>query len=339
MKKPLGNIIILILTLMFAGCNADEESVCVDQPDISSANVEINIEQLQNILPGISSREEMIAFLNANPVVAEIFLRRSQFPNDSIMINEMLQRFTNPYIDTLAMEVDRVFGDLSSLTMELDEAYSHIQYYYPDFRLPRIKTVISGLEHDLYMSDTLIIIGLDYYLGEGAKFRPQGLFQYMLPRYSPDKIVPSLMLLYGISPRWNRVNPENKTMLADMIAYGKAYYFAKHMMPCMADSTIISYSAEDISGVRENAGTVWAHFLENQLLFETSHMVKKKYLDERPKTYEIGDKAPGRIGTWVGWEIVKAYMKENPDVSLQQLMNEQDPQKILDGSNYSPRNK
>jgi uncharacterized protein YjaZ len=110
------------------------------------------------------------------------------------------------------------------------------------------------------------------------------------------------------------------------------------MLPCTPDSVIMSYSAEEMAGVRDNAGTVWKHFLENEILFETNHMVKKKYLDDRPKTYEIGDAAPGRIGTWVGWEIVRSYMKNNPDVTLVQLMEESDAQKILNASKYAPKN-
>jgi len=341
MKKK--HLILLAVTTFFllilGGCGADEETECVEQPDVLPSRIQVDIIELQDKVTKIETREEMIAFLNENPVVAEVFLKRSQYPNDSIMVTEMLRRFTNPGIDTLHMEIERVFGDLTDLKSELNEAYSHINYYYPEFETPRVKTVMSGIEHDLYLSDSLLIIGLDYFLGEGARFRPQGLFQYMLSRYSPEKIVPSTMLLYGISPRWNKMDANNKTMLADMVAYGKAYYFAKHMMPCTPDSVIISYTAQEINGVRENSGTVWAHFLENELLFETSHMVKKKYLDERPKTYEIGDAAPGRIGTWVGWDIVRAYMRENTEVTLQELMAETDAQKILDGSNYSPNNK
>ncbi|MEJ2003968.1 MAG: gliding motility lipoprotein GldB [Cyclobacteriaceae bacterium] len=341
MRKALDQIIALIFfsLVFFSACTNDEETGCVEQPDVSDSRVEVEITELQDVVTKLETRDDMIAFLNDNPVVAEIFLKRSQYPNDSIMITEMLSRFSNPSIDTLHMEIERVFGDLSGLKSDLNEAYTHINYYYPEFGVPRIKTVMSGIEHDLFLSDSLLLIGLDYFLGEGAKFRPNGLFQYMLSRYTPEKIVPSVMLLYGISPRWNKTDVNNKTMLADMIAYGKAYYFAKHMMPCMPDSAIISYTSDEISGVRNNAQTVWAHFLENELLFETSHMVKKKYLDERPKTYEVGDAAPGRIGTWVGWDIVRAYMNENPDVTLQELMAETDAQKILDGSNYAPRNK
>jgi hypothetical protein len=311
----------------------------VVQPDVNANDINLDIVQLQEVLPEISDRAEMVSFLNDNPVIGEIFLKRNQFPNDSIMIMELLARFSNPHIDSLQDDVSRIFGSLDELNSSLRLAYANYQFYYPETPLPQIKTVTTGIAHDLFVSDSLVVIGLDYYLGDDSKYRPIGLFQYMLPRYSPEMITPSIMLIYGISPRINKLNPSNKTMLADMITYGKAYYFAKHMLPCTPDSVILSYTAEDMVGVRDNAGTIWTHFLENDLLFETNHMVKKKYLDERPKTYEIGDKAPGRIGTYVGWDIVRSYMRQNSDITLQELMEESDPQKILNGSNYAPKNK
>ena len=339
MRNIFSATLIILLFLGLLSCEDTSYDECVVQPNVNANEVDLNIVQLQNVLPEISKREEMVAFLNENPVTGEIFLKRNQYPSDSLMITELLNRFSNPHIDSLQGDVTRIFGDLSDLSSSLRLAYANYQYYYPDITLPTVKTVTTGIAHDLYVSDSLVIIGLDYFLGDDSKYRPIGLFQYMLPRYSPEKIVPSVMLIYGISPRINKLDPSNKTMLADMVTYGKAYYFAKHMLPCTPDSVLISYTSEEMAGLRTNAGTVWTHFLQNDLLFETNHMVKKKYLDERPKTYEIGDKAPGRIATYVGWDIVRSYMKRNPDVTLQELMNESDPQKILDGSNYAPKNK
>ena len=42
-------------------------------------------------------------------------------------------------------------------------------------------------------------------------------------------------------------------------------------------------------------------------------------MDERPKTLEIGDKCPGRIGEWLGWEIVNRYVDEE-GIDLATLM-------------------
>lgn len=125
-------------------------------------------------------------------------------------------------------------------------------------------------------------------------------------------------------------------MLADMIFYGKAYYFASQILPDAPDSILIGYESTSIKDVNENQQIVWAHFVENELLYETSHFVKKKYLEERPKTLEIGNKAPGRIGVWLGWEIVKQYMRNHPEERLPDLMETKDAQQIFMKSRYKP---
>jgi len=321
--------------VVLSACTSDEEAVCVTQPEITDP-VSLTILHLEDSILQADRREKLVEILNENPVVAEIFLKRSQYPSDSVMIAVLNQRFSNPSIDTLAREVSRIFGEGSALESDLHTAYSNLRYYYPEFEVPEIQTVATGLEYDLYVSDSLVVIGLDYFLGPDAKYRPLGLYNYMLQRYIPEAIVPSIMLLYGISTDFNQSDLSDKTMLADMITYGKAFYFAKHMLPCTPDSVLISYTTEEITGTRENEEIIWAHFVENNLLFETNHEIKKKYLEERPKTFEIGEKAPGRIGRWLGWQIIREYMDRYPETTLPELMALDDPGMILEKSKYRP---
>ncbi|ELR69283.1 GldB [Fulvivirga imtechensis AK7] len=329
-------LLIMSAAFLFTACN-DETKECAYQPDISAVKIELEVEQLEDQLLSVKTKSELRSFLQAHPVITQFFLKQSQYPDDSIMMEVLFKRFQNPHIDTLRHEIDRVFGDLSALKADLNTAFTHLKYYYPDVELPKVQTIATGLDNDLYVSDSLIVIGLDYYLGDHAKFRPLGLYQYMLDRYRPEYIVPSIMLLYGISGQYNKTDVSDKTMLADMIGYGKSFYFAKRMLPCAPDSVLIWYSPEELKGVRENRDIVWAHFIENQLLYETNHMVKKKYIDERPKTFEIGEKAPGRIGTWLGWEIVNQYMQKHKEVTLPELMNISDAKKIFNEANYKPK--
>lgn len=332
-------ILLLIISsvLVLTACNDKEDNECAYQPDISAVKIDLEIEQLEDHLLDVKTKAELRTFLQEHPVITEYFLKRSQYPDDSVMMEALFKRFQNPHIDTLQNEIDRIFGDLSELKADLTTAFTHLKYYYPDVKLPRVQTVATGLDNDLFVSDSLIVIGLDYYLGDNAKFRPLGLYQYILDRYRPGYIVPSIMLLYGISGQYNKTDVSDKTMLADMIGYGKSFYFAKRMMPCTPDSVLIWYSPEEIEGVRENQDIVWAHFIENQLLYETNHMIKKKYIEERPKTFEIGEKAPGRIATWLGWEIVNQYMEKHEEVSLPELMSISDAKKIFNEANYKPK--
>ena len=107
-------------------------------------------------------------------------------------------------------------------------------------------------------------------------------------------------------------------------------------MPCTHDSLLIWYDSDELANVEENRQLLWYYFLENELLYETNHIVKQKYMDERPNVFEIGSKCPGRIGAWVGWEIVNEYSSKNDDISLQQLMANPNAHDILKGAKYNP---
>ena len=329
-------LIVVFCFIGFWACKSTAHNECVEQPDISDVKIDLSVHQLHKTLLNVQSREELKSIIADEPIIAEFFLQRRNYPNDSIMVDGLFRQFSHPGIDELEAEIDRVFGDLSMLTGELEAAFKHLKYYYPEAKIPKIKTVATGLLHDMYISDSLVVIGLDYYLGESGKFRPKNMYIYILRRYAPDYIVPSIMLLYGIAPGYNKSDVSDNTVLADMIAYGKSFYFAKRMMPCTPDSVMIWYTAEEMQGVRDNRETIWAHFVENQILYETDHEVKRKYIEDRPKTYDIGNKAPGRIGTWLGWEIVNAYFQRNPEVGLKELMSIQSPQKIFNESKYRP---
>lgn len=326
--------ILSVSAILFVSCNQGQncESIPVDYEKIN-----IQIERLENEMLDLSSEKDIKEFIDREPLIAEVFLLRNEYPNDSIFIRELYRRFSHPTIDSLQAEINAVFGDISDLEKDFSEAFSLMRYYYPEVQIPKIKTVATGFDYDMLVTDSVIVIGLDYYLGEGARYRPRNTYNYILKRYQPKFIVPSAMLIYGIKDKFNNVNEEDLTILSEMISYGKAFYFAKKMLPCTADSVLIWYSDDEMEGLKENADLVWDHFLKENLLWESSHLVKRKYIEERPKTYEISPSCPPRVGTWLGWEIVREYMRKNPDISLNELMEMSDAQKLFDEAKYRPK--
>jgi gliding motility-associated lipoprotein GldB len=331
-------ILVLLVTSLLASCSKKEEEKCAFVPNVGDVSVDIQLESLEDSLPAITTKKQLVDFFGHHPVIRDKFFGRDQYPNDSVFINELYNRFTNPYLDTLLIETHKVFSDLSELKKQFNEAFTNIKYYYPAFKAPKIQTIISGFQTDLLVSDSLIVVGLDYYLGKGAKFRPQ-LYEYMLRRYTKDFIVPSVMLLYGIDAKTNKTNVTDKTVLADMIAYGKAYYFAKRMLPCVPDSIFIGYQTEEMKGSRNNEEKIYRRLIDTEVLYSTSHKIKEKYISERPKTLEIGEKCPGRIGTWIGWRIIDSYAEKNPEKSLPEIMSLPNPEKVFKDSKYRPENK
>ncbi|HTF19684.1 MAG TPA: hypothetical protein VK658_16540 [Chryseolinea sp.] len=325
---------IALLAALLWRCGKEEEA-CAVQPDTRAVAIETEIIQLQDSLLHVPSKQKLVELLTRYPVLRDEIFRRAEYKDDSTFINTLYAKLNNPHFDTLATETKKVFGNLEGLQAEFHQAFTNLKYYYPDFTPPRIQTVISGFDTDLFVSDSLIIVSLDFYQGKGAKYRPKD-YEYLLRKYDPNDIVPSCLLIYGISPRFNKSDLGDKTVLADMVAFGKSFYFAKHMLPCVPDSVLIWYTPAEIRGSRANEGLIWKRFVDSQILYSTNHKVKQDYLGERPVTIQVGEKCPGRIGQWVGWQIVNKYAEHQPDVTLPQIMLIDQAQQLFKQSAYKP---
>ncbi|MDX5345759.1 MAG: gliding motility lipoprotein GldB [Hymenobacteraceae bacterium] len=325
-------LLLLFTLIVLFGCNRNE---CKIPDEIADIDVDVAAERLEKEFFQLKTKEDVVNFLNRHPLFANKYLHRRQYPQDSILVNKLHYLATVEGIRPLVHEADTAFKDFKPFEEQLETAFKHIKYFYPDFVVPKVQTFVSGFqEQDLFVTDSLLVFGLDYFIGDSATYRPD-TYEYILSRYRKPYMVPSAMLLQ--SNKYNKTDILNKTMLAEMVYLGKSYYFVERVLPCVPDSVIIGYTDQQIADVQYNEGTIWAHFIEKELLYDNNHFKIRKYLDERPNVPEIDKNAPGRIGAWVGWQIVRKYMEQNPDVTLPQLMAETDVQKIFNQSKYKPK--
>jgi hypothetical protein len=317
------------------GCS-EEKNAC----DLAIVNplkpLAITLERKEKELFALKDLSELQRFVMNNPAYADFFLNRREYPHDSLFIQSLYKLVHDPYLDTVYHEVDAHFGNMENFQKELGQAFARLQQYYPGFKVPLIQTGITGFATDLYVSDTLIIIGLDFFLGRHGRFRPQNYPQYIVERFEEEYIIPNIIL--HLSKYFNEQDPMDETFLADMIFYGKSYVFTQSILPCTEDALLIQYKPEVLTEVRENEEIIWASLLENELLYETNHFVKKKFLEERPSIPEIGTKCPGRIGAWVGWRVVISFCNENASIDIPDLMKMKDAESIFRESGYKPGN-
>ena len=323
--------IIIAYAVFFYACSSNNE--CIEAPDVSDIAVEVKVERLERELFSAETEEEVHEFLRQHPVVAERFIMRGNHESDATLTKWLYDLINNPYIDTLHQDTQGVFGDFTNIQTEFEKAFQYLKYYYPEFEPPVINTLITGMSADLYISDSLFIIGLDLFQGEKARYRPQ-VYSYMLKRYQPEYIVPNALLF--LSSKWNETEQADNTLLAEMIYFGKSFHFVKQLMPCTADSILIGYSGEEMELIEEGEETIWKYFIDNQLLYETSHIEKERYLNERPATVEIHNKVPGRIGRWIGWQIIRSFAENNPNVTLQELMKMKNAEELFRRAKYRP---
>ena len=150
----------------------------------------------------------------------------------------------------------------------------------------------------------------------------------------PEAIVPGVARI--ISNRYAQNLPQAEPAMVDeIIRWGKAYYFVEQMMPCLPDSILIGYPQAVLEDVESNAPRIYNHFVSGNLFFSKDQLVIAKYTGERPAILEIGEKAPGRLGQWLGLQIVRAYATRTKK-TVQEIMREPDARKIFDQARYRP---
>ena len=150
-----------------------------------------------------------------------------------------------------------------------------------------------------------------------------------------EAIVPDCMKGWATSEF--EYDNSQKDLLSKMVYNGKILYFMDALLPHIENSRKIGYTSDQIIWCKHNESNIWAFFIEHKLLYSTDHAENIKYIGEAPFTPGFPEGSPGRVGQWLGWQIVRAYMDNNPDVSLSELMEEEnDAQKILTKSKYKP---
>lgn len=325
----------LLIGISFYSCREQKDP----EEEIQKVNVKVDIERLEQKLFACKTKESLLNFLTDNKLVAERYFQTppegfNELADKLLLLvnNEGLQAFYKQ------SQLKAFFGN-GNLENDFHEAFQHLKYYYPEFKEPKIYTIFSGFggvgafpATHLYVSDSVIVIGLDYFMGKNAKFLPTEVFSYQLRRLNPQTVVPQAILL--LSANYNATNPNDKTLLSEMVWYGKSYVFGQTMLPSKSDSLFIGYTAEQLNESYAFQQDIWAHFIDNKLLYNTQEPIKGKYIGERPATPEIGSRCPGSIGRWLGYRIVSKYFEEDEKLTIQELMKNPNAQKIFEASKY-----
>ena len=225
--------------------------------------------------------------------------------------------------------------DTVKFRKDLEDAFKHYKHYFPGKEIPKIYTCISGFHQSVVTADKLIGISLDKYLGTDSRYYKQlGLPAYKRKNMHPEKIVSDMMYAWAVT-EWPKADNAN-SLLSQMIQEGKMLYFLDAMLPDLPDTLKIGFTKKQLDFCHKNEAPMWTYLAEHQLLFSTNRMDVKHFIDDGPYTSSFSDESPGRTGTWLGWQIVRSYMKEHTNVKLPDLMNNTDFQSILNQSGYQP---
>jgi hypothetical protein len=337
-KKSL--FLFITFGILFTNCQRNELDI-----DVSSIEVEpINLLRLEKDLFSIQPQnlvEKTKQFKNQYGLYYEhyvmSFLNR-RGTSDSLypvsvfnFINDADVKDAFNYVRKLypVSEVDKLYEQVTMMT-------KRFKYHFPEKKQPiRFITCLSGWNYAFAYMDTSLVIALDMYLGDTAKFYQ--MLRY--PQYQTRKMN-SQYILPDIAKGWLLTEFDNmaaqNTLVYHTIFYGKLFYAMQALLPNSNDSLIIGYTTQQMDYCKKYEKNVWGYFAEKNRLYENNMNIVRELTTDGPFTGAISKECPPRIAMWIGWRIIRSYMKNNPEVTLAELMADADAQKILNKSKYRP---
>lgn len=232
---------------------------------------------------------------------------------------------------------DSVFRDFDGTAVGLESFFKHVKYYFPKYQIPKAITLISGVDYNnrVVLSDSLLLIGVDNYLGSGHQFY-SGLASYIAKGLDKQFLVSDVANAFA-----KKVNPypRDRSFLSRMTYYGKELYLKDKLLPGSTDAQKIGYAPEEFAWAQENEEQIWRFFIENELLYSTDSNLDRRFLDPSPFSkfgLELDSESPGRLGRYIGWQIVRAYAEKNKNTGLIQILD-LPAVEIFKKSNYKPK--
>ena len=331
-------ITLLLIGIFYQSCGPNK-----NVPDVSHIKSDIIVQRFEqdlfaidtsNVAVGVKSLEEKYGTF-----FSEVFLKIiGDMRNPDATSEELVERMIkNQAIRKLYDTCMVAYPNASKYNEELSDAFRYYQYYFPNDTVPQIYSYLSEYSLGSFTYDSKYAgFGWDFYLGKDYPgYDPNYFPEYIKARMSEEYIVPKLIEAIVN----DKVGQMKGNRFLDYIVHnGKILYLKDLLLPYTPDSIKLEYSAAQTEWVENNEVEMWAHFLREEYLYSTNHRDFRKLIDHSPIAPPgMPQEAPGRAGNWMGWQIIKAYMHRNPDLSVDELLANTDAQDILEKGKYKPR--
>lgn len=337
MKKIyLSSIILMFFSLN--SCHKTSQKIKIETSDKN--RIEIKIKRFDKDLIQIDRNNSLSS-------VKEIYKKYPDFlplytfnileidAKDTIKVSKLFLQFvSDTAFEKVNTKVLETFNDVTDIEKDLSDAFSIIHQTFPEITIPQIHFYVSGFNRAVMMTDNILAVGTDFYLGEDYAPYKEFTYDYLLHNMrremiSIDITTAFLFKNFGFDAKQNR-------LIDNMLYRGKILYVASQIMSEKKTKDILGYSTSQMEWAEKNESEIWKALVGQKHLFSTDVQLIGKYINDAPFTAPITQESPGRLGVYIGWKIVDSYMKNNKDVSLKNLIKTIDYQKMLEISGYRP---
>ena len=231
--------------------------------------------------------------------------------------------------------------DQAKLEKDLQDLFSHIKYYFPDFKNPKVFLFSSSLQMIqnpiLYDEKTnFLFIDISGFMGyKNPNYK--GLEEYFQKSMNPNNIIPkvSKVFIEKIVP----FSPDHQKFVDLLVYNGKMMILQDAFLPDLPNYLKMDYYQKQYNWAVTNEANIYNYFVENNLIFGDDHRLVDRFINPGPfsKFYtEIDNESSPMVGVYTGWQICKEFLKKNPEIKLTDFLK-MDATDIFNKAGYKPK--
>ncbi len=330
------SLVLLFLTTVFLSCSNSGNA-----PDVSNIEVDFKLipfykdlseippDSIKHHLPGLKKK-----YGNYLEAICVKVLRIGS-PNDTAFTQYLKEFLEYDANRDVFRKIDSLYPDINRFKPDIENAFKYYKHYFPEENCPDVYFHISGFNQSIVVDSAWVSVSLEKYLGADCMFYQWlEIYNYVRRSMIPEKVVPDIMKATALTNY--PFQPEKFNLLNNLVYQGKVLYFIHQTCPELADTLLFDFTEKQLEWTENFEADIWGYMIEQKHLFSTDRMVIQKYIGDGPFNSYLGQDSPGKIGAYVGYKIIEKYMNKNPNITLRDLMIEQNGQKVLSGSGYSP---
>jgi hypothetical protein len=330
-----------IVAMFLASCENDPLVV-----DVSSVDVSLDVIRMDEMVftadwkNNPNANAELVKKMGGYyTFYSQFILNNPSNLSDGIMQNKMGRFVSDPTMNLFYKAEQNLFGGdkFHPYKEELSMSFQYYKYYFPEETIPTILVYQSGFNYKIVPNDTLLGIGLEWYIGKNneliKKLSPQAF-----PNFEKNKMEAKYLVVDAVKGYLKVKFQEHQQMdnlLSVMVYLGKILYLTDAMLHEKSDAIKMNYSNEEWDWVTRNEKQIWTHLAENELLFNNNLRTITQWINDGPFTNGLPQESPSRVGIYIGWQLVSHYMKRHPETSMKELIEMKDYNRIL--SAYKPK--
>jgi len=332
-----GGWLLTINCWLLSSCGSNPLDVDVSAVNIAPVKIQ-RFDQDFFSLTADNIRQKLPELQKKYPGFTDLFIRNILCPsgmNDSSCIPAITKFISDKDMRSAYIDCQKNYSDLSSVELSLTDVIRHHKYYFPGKIIPQFVAMMSGFNYSVATTDSVFAIALEMYLGKKNNYYEMlQVPSYRQMKMQKEFIVPDFARAWTMREFPN--NSKSGTLLSEMIYQGKILYLVDALLPDMNDTLKIGFTKKQLDWCAEHESDMWGFLVKNKFLYSTQVETIAKFTGEGPFTTGFVKESPARTGVWIGWKIVRNFMKENPKISPEELMKENDAQMILSKSKYKP---